>query len=304
MNIETLKMFKDLIDTQSFTKAAEMNFVTQSAVSQHMKKLEIIFKTKLFLKKGEKLHLTDIGKIVYEYSSTIVSTYNEMIERINIDFNKSITGEVRICSIYSIGIYLLGKYIRDFISLNPSIKINLNYAEWDNVIETVIKGESDIGFIACKSINDHNLSSIHVLDEELVLVGPSSNKMDSKSVPLSYISSLNLVFFERNTPSRKYIDNFLKKNNIKLNITMELNNIDTIKAAVMSNTGFSILPISSILEDEKNGRLKFYKFETPMYRSIYMIYNKRKKLTKEVSRFINFMLSKKKEIRDGKIYKT
>lgn len=304
MNIETLKMFKDLIDTQSFTKAAEMNFVTQSAVSQHMKKLEIVFKTKLFLKKGEKLHLTDIGKIVYEYSSNIVSSYNEMIEKINLDFNRSITGEVRIRSIYSIGIYLLGKYIRDFISFNPTIKINLNYSEWNNVIESVIKADSDIGFIACRSINDHNLSSIHVLDEELVLVGPLSNKIETKSVPLSYLSSLNLVFFERNTPSRKYIDSFLKKNNVKLNITMELNNIDTIKAAVMSNTGFSILPISSVLEDEKNGRLRVYRFETPIYRSIYMIYNKRKKLTKEVSRFINFMLSKKKESRDAKLCKT
>lgn len=304
MNIETLKMFKDLIDTQSFTKAAEMNFVTQSAVSQHMKKLEIIFKTKLFLKKGEKLQLTDIGKIVYEYSSDIVSAYNEMIEKVNLQFNRSITGEVRICSIYSIGIYLLGKYIRDFISLNPNIKINLSYLEWDNVVESIINGECDIGFIACKSINDHNLSSIHILDEELVLVGPTSHKIENKLIPLSYISSLKLVFFEKNTPSRKYIDNFLKKNNVKLNITMELNNIDTIKAAVMSNTGFSILPISSVLEDEKSGRLRTYKFETPIYRSIYMIYNKRKKLTKEVSRFINFMLLKKKESKNERINKT
>lgn len=296
MNIETLKMFKDLIDTQSFTKAAEMNFVTQSAVSQHMKKLEIIFKTKLFLKKGDKLELTDTGRIVYDYSAEIVSTYLEMLEKANSDFNSSITGEVRISSIYSIGIYSLGEYIREFISLNPSIKINLNYAEWDDVIECIINGDADLGFVACKNINDHNLSSIHVVDEELVLVSPPSyNIAVGKTIPLSYISSLKLIFFEKNMPSRKYVDSILKKNGVKLNITMELNNIDTIKAAVMSNTGFSILPLKSVIEDEKNQKLKILRFSTPLYRSVYMIYNKRKRFTKEVNRFINFILSKKKK---------
>ncbi|MCX7642091.1 MAG: LysR family transcriptional regulator [Elusimicrobiales bacterium] len=296
MNIETLKMFKDLIDTQNFTKAAELNFVTQSAVSQHMKKLEIIFKTKLFLKKNERLELTETGKIVYEYSSEIVSKYNEMLEKINSNFNKSIIGEVRISSIYSVGIYSLGSYIREFMSINPTIKISLNYMEWEEVIEKVIKGESDIGFVACKSVNDHNLSSIPVAEEELVLVTPNSFKIgEKKIVPMYYISSLKLVFFERNTPSRKFIDNILKRNNIRLNITMELNNIDTIKAAVMSNAGFSILPINSVIEDEKNSRLKFYRFTTPLYRTIYMIYNKRKKFSKEVSKFMNFILSKRKE---------
>ncbi|MCX7905366.1 MAG: LysR family transcriptional regulator [Elusimicrobiales bacterium] len=296
MNIETLKMFKDLIDTQNFTKTAELNFVTQSAVSQHMKKLEIIFKTKLFLKKNEKLELTEIGKIVYQYSSDIVSKYSEMLEKVNLNFNRSILGEVRISSIYSVGIYYLRNYIREFISLNPNIKISLNYMEWDEVIEKVIKGDADFGFLACKSVNDHNLSSIPVADEELVLVAPVSFKIGEKNqVPLSYISSLKLVFFEKNTPSRKFIDNILKKSNVKLNITMELNNIDTIKAAVMSNTGFSILPLNSVIEDEKNSRLKFYRFTTPLYRPVYMIYCKRKKFSKEVNRFLNFILSKKKE---------
>lgn len=300
MNVETLKIFKDLIDTQSFTKAGEMNFVSQSAVSQHMKKLEIIFKTKLFLKKGDKLELTEIGRIVYNYSSEIVAKYIEMFEKVNSEFNSSITGKVRISSIYSVGIYSLGEYIREFISLNPSIKIDLSYAEWNEVIERVIKGEADVGFVACKSICDHNISSLHLVDEELVLVAPPSYDVgDKKMVPLSYISSLKLVFFEKGMPSRRYIEELLKKRRVKLNITMELNNIDTIKAAVMSNTGFSILPLKSVVDDEKNGRLKVLRFEKPVFRSVYMIYNKRKRFSREVNRFINFILSKKKKEREN-----
>ncbi len=295
MYIETLKMFKDLIDTQSFTKTADLNFVTQSAVSQHMKKLEIVFKTKLFIKKGEHLELTNIGKIVYKYSSEIVSKYHEMLENINLSFNKAISGEVRISSIYSVGIYILGDYIRDFISLNPSVKVSLNYFEWDEVIERVIKNESDLGFIACKKINDHNLSSIHLCDDEMVVVMPKNAQCNDLKIPPSCISSMKLVFFERNTPSRKYIEDFLKKNSVKINVTMELNNIDTIKAAVMSGAGCSILPYSAVIDEEKNGRIVVRRFPTGFFRPIYMIYNKRKKYSRDVNKFINFILSKKKE---------
>lgn len=295
MNIETLKMFKDLIDSQSFTKAAELNFVTQSAISQHMKRLEIIFKTKLFIKKNDKLELTKTGRVVYNYSSEIVSKYNEMMETVNSELNNFITGEVRISSVYSVGIYILGDYISRFISLNPSVKVFLNYYEWDNVIEKVIRGEADIGFIACKNINDNSISSIHLCNDELVLVTPSNSNVLYDKAAFSSLSNMKLVFFERNTPSRKYIEDVLKKHRIKINITMELNNIDTIKAAVMSGAGCSVLPYSAVIDEEKKGRLKVIKFPFSFQRPIYMIYNKRKKYSRDVNKFINFILSVKKE---------
>ncbi|MGC8866600.1 MAG: LysR substrate-binding domain-containing protein [Elusimicrobiales bacterium] len=295
MNIETLKMFKDLIDTQSFTKAAQLNFVTQSAVSQHMKKLEIIFKTKLFIKKNDSLELTRIGKIVYDYSSDIISRYYEMFENVNLSFNETLTGEVRISSIYSVGIYILGDYIREFMSLNPSVKISLSYFEWSEVIERVIEGKSDIGFIACKRVNDHNISSIHLCNDELVVVMPQNADGHNGKVPVSCISSMKLVFFEKNTPSRKYIENFLKRNSVKINVTMELNNIDTIKAAIISGVGCSILPYRAVMNEERNGKVKVSRFSSGFFRPVYMIYNKRKEYSRDVNKFINFILLKKKQ---------
>lgn len=297
MNIDVLKIFKDLIETQSYTKTAKLNYITQSAVSQHIKKLELIFKTKLFIKKEGVLELTDIGKIVYKASCDILEIYKKMMSEINSNFDYEAREEIKISSVYSVGVYELNDYIKEFISYNPHIKIDVHYNEWKNVIEDIIELRADIGFIASKCLKETNIVSVPVWSEELVLVcPPNTNVFKGDGIDYSSISSLKLVFFEKDTPSRKYIEGYLKKKGVRINVTMELNNVNTIKAAVSSGAGFSILPYHTVADDEKNNRVKLYRFENPFYRTVYMIYNKRKKFPKCVYRFIDHILRKRKEV--------
>ncbi|MEF3280870.1 MAG: LysR family transcriptional regulator [Elusimicrobiota bacterium] len=295
MNIETLKVFKDLIDTQSFTKTAELNYISQSAVSQQIKKLEMIFKTRLFLKKEDGFELTRVGKDLYNGAKKIVEIYDETIAKINVSFEGSFSGGIRISSIYSVGIYILDNYIRDFLSKYPTSKISLDYYEWEEVIDKIINGHSDFGFVACKKIKDINLTFFHVADEEMVFVSPSSfNEFEKEKIKLSDISNVKLVFFERNMPSRKLIESIMREKGVNFHVTMEMNNVETIKAAVMSNAGFSILPYSSVMDEIGKGRIKIYRFEQPIYRPVYMIYNKRRKMPHDCALFMNFLLNAKK----------
>lgn len=296
MNIETLKIFKDLIETQSFTKTAEMNFVSQSAVSQQIKKLELIFKTKLFIKKREKIKLTDVGKILYDGAKEIVNIYDKTVLDINKNFDLVSNNTVKISSIYTVGIYFIENYIKHFISKYPASRISLDYYECNNVIERVLSGQSDFGFIASKKVKDINISCLHLDDEEMVVISPTSfNKINSSVIKFSELSDVKLILFEKSLPTRKLVESFLKENNIDLNVTMEMSNVETIKSAVSSNVGFSILPYSSAIRDVKDGKFKMYRFEKPLFRSIYMIYNKRRKFTGYPSLFINFILGLRKK---------
>lgn len=291
MNIETLKVFKDLVDTGSFTKTAEMNYISQSAVSQQIKKLELVFKSKLFLKKENKFELTEIGKIVYNASVEITRIYDETIGMINCMFDSSKSSEIRIASIYSVGIYFLNGYIRNFISQHKCLKIKLDYFQWEDVIKKVIDGLYDFGFISSFKIKDMNITSVYIADEEMVLVAPPNFKYEKEKISFKDLSSLNLIFFEKNTPSRKYIEKILKEKKSQINVTMELNNIETIKAAISSGVGFSILPYNTIVDDVQKNKVKIIKFDEPFSRPIYMIYNKRRKFAKDLQIFINFILS-------------
>lgn len=295
MNIETLKIFKDLVETKSFTRTASMNFISQSAVSQQIKKLELVFKTRLFIKKENDLELTDIGKILYDGASQILFIYEEMLSRIKKDFDSTLKGEIRISSIYTVGIYLLNYYIKEFLSKYQFIKISVDYYEWDEVVNKVLKGESDFGFIACKRVRDQNISLLHIVDEEMVFVAPYSfNKDSSERIDIKDAINPGLILFEKNTPSRKLVESFIKSKKLNFKITMELNNVETIKAAIRSNVGCSILPISSVKGDFDNKRLKIFRFKEPFYRPVFMIYNKRRQFPGVYGKFINFMLEQKK----------
>ena len=78
MQIESLKVFCDLADTESFTKAAQINEVTQSAVSQQISSLERMFKSLLIERSKKKFRLTREGQVLYDYSKQMIATYEAL----------------------------------------------------------------------------------------------------------------------------------------------------------------------------------------------------------------------------------
>lgn len=296
MNIETLKVFKDLIETENFSKTAELNYISQSAVSQQIKKLELIFKTKFFVKKDNGFVLTEGGKIFYNCAKKIVDLYSFAISNIKKDAMLKNNNELKIESIYSVGIYLAGDYVKRFLGLNPYTKINLEYKKYIDVMEDVKKGRVDFGFAACLIKREKDVAAMHIADEEMVLIAPfSSNEFRNlQEIDIKDISNFKLVCFDKNTPSRKYIEKVLKEKKVKLNITMDVDNIETIKATVISGAGVSIVPMSCIRPGEET-KLKVLKFKNfSIKRSIFMIYNKRKKMSSVAASFLNMILAEKR----------
>src|SRR5918911_2471463 len=82
VQIETLKIFCDLVETKSFSQAAERNFVTQSAVSQQVRGLEGKFKRRLLerVRGRRELHLTQEGEAFYEASREVLEAYGRLVE--------------------------------------------------------------------------------------------------------------------------------------------------------------------------------------------------------------------------------
>lgn len=295
MNIETLKVFKDLIETGSFSKAAEMNFVSQSAVSQQIKKLEFVFRTRLFIKKENGLQLTETGRIFYNSSKKIIAIYNDTISNIKKDIAMKNNEKLKVESIYSAGIYVIGDYIKDFLNSNPFTQIDLQYKKYNEILDDVEKNRADFGFVACCAGERKNLSGIYLKEEEMVLITPLNGAPQGGEIKTGEITSFKLVLFDKNSPSRKYIEKALKEKKVKMNVTMEMDNIEAIKATVISGAGVSIVPLSCVRPEEPNYKFKVYKFsDMKISRPIYMVYNKKRKMSSSASAFLNKMLEKKR----------
>src|SRR6266566_8306863 len=114
MQIESLKVFCDLAETESFTKAAQINHVTQSAVSQQISSLERQFKSLLIERSKKKFRLTREGQVLYEYSKQIIQTFEALHSRLQ-EIKDIISGTIRVATIYSIGLHDLPPYIKRFL---------------------------------------------------------------------------------------------------------------------------------------------------------------------------------------------
>ena len=122
MQIESLKVFCDLAETASFTKAAQINGVTQSAVSQQISALETKFNAKFVERSKKKFMLTKEGDTLYKSSKQIVQSYDELRHRIQ-EIQNIVTGTIRGATIYSIGLHELPPFLKKYLRKHPTVNV-------------------------------------------------------------------------------------------------------------------------------------------------------------------------------------
>ena len=119
MQLESLKVFCDLAETESFTKAAQINSVTQSAVSQQISALERHFRSLLIERSKKRFRLTREGQVLYDYSKQMIALYDGLHSKLQ-EIKDIISGTIRIATIYSIGLHDLPPYLKKFLKAYPT----------------------------------------------------------------------------------------------------------------------------------------------------------------------------------------
>lgn len=294
MNIETLKVFRDLVDTGSFSKTAELNYISQSAVSQQVKKLELVLKCRLFSRLANKILLTPCGARLYDTSKKIVLLYENTLVSIKQLSVSTDAEEIRISTIYSAGVYLLQEYIRKFMAVHPTTKVSVEYRQFSQIQGDIVSGRADFGIMACPYRKLQGITMLPIGEDEMVLLTSMSDKLARKrAVGVRELDGLDFIVFDKVFPSRKYVDDFFRKHSVKVRIKMELDNIETIKTAVSSGAGLSILPLSSVREDERDSKLHLARFtDTEVFRPLYLVYSKSRKLPASAKAFLEILQEK------------
>ncbi|HOI42644.1 MAG TPA: LysR family transcriptional regulator [Elusimicrobiales bacterium] len=297
MTIETLKLFRDLADTGSFSRAAELNGVTQSAVSQQLKKLERTFRCPLVNRGRDGVTLTDEGASLYEAAKKISAVYSSAIDSIAKSQPGKAAGSVRISTIYSTGLYLLQGYISRFMSARPEIKVSVEYRQSEQVYGDVQAGRADFGFLACPTKKQGDLVFLPLCAEEMMLAVPErSEAAHGADIGRDSLADMDFVLFDKVHPSRKFIDDFFSKEGLPLRVKMGLDDIETIKTAVRSGVGVSILPVSAFGGGDSRG-IKAVRFrDLDLRRTVYLLRSRTRKLSPAARHFLDTVLEKGKSI--------
>jgi len=227
MQIESLKVFCDLAETESFTKAAQINHVTQSAVSQQISSLERQFKSLLIERSKKKFRLTREGQVLYDYSKQIIQTYGSLHSKLQ-ELKDIISGTIRVATIYSIGLHDLPAYVKKFMKSYPTVNIHVEYRRANQVYEDVQSNVVDLGLVAYPT-RDSKLEIFPLRKDPLVLIcHPQHPFARSKSIKFKALSGQKFIGFEPDIPSRKALDKILKENSVEVQHVMEFDNIETV----------------------------------------------------------------------------
>ncbi len=289
MQIESLKVFCDLAETESFTKAAQINHVTQSAVSQQISSLERQFKSLLIERSKKKFRLTREGQVLYDYSKQIIQIYDALFSRLQ-EIKDIVSGTIRVATIYSIGLHDLPPYLKKFLKAFPTVNVHVEYRRSNQVYEDVLGNVVDLGLVAYP-IKDSKLEVIPLRKDMMVLIcHPQHPFAKLKSVPLKSISGQKFIGFEPDIPTRRAIDKILKENEINVQHVMEFDNIETVKRAVEIDAGISIVPHGTITQEVSKQTLVEIKIEdAEFYRPLAAIHKKNKVLSPAMKQFLSVL---------------
>lgn len=291
MQIESLKVFCDLAETESFTKAAQINGVTQSAVSQQISALEHTFKSLLIERSKKRFRLTREGEVLYEYAKQIIQTYEALESKLQ-EIKDIVSGTIRIATIYSIGLHELPPYIKKFLKAYPTVNVHVEYRRANQVYEDVLSNVVDLGLVAYP-IKDSKLEIVPIRKDQMVLIcNPQHPLAKQKTIKIKDISGQKFIAFEPDIPTRKATDRVLRENDIHVQIVMEFDNIETVKRAVEIDMGVAIVPESTITQEIAKQTLAEVRFsDIEFYRPLAVIYKKTKVLSPAMKQFINILKS-------------
>lgn len=287
MDIQTLKIFCDVIKLRGFTQAAAANSLTQSAVSQRLKTLEKKFGALLIERRGPELHLTAAGEVVHSGAKRILADLREVEERLQ-EIGGQTDGTVRIAAIYSVGLYELSPFVKKFLKNHPDIKVQFEFSRANKIYEELISGSIDLGIVAYPS-NKPQLRSIPFREDDLVVICAPDHPLaqDGNSVSVKNLASQPFIAFQRDIPTRKVLGEVFKQHGVSVNVRAEFDNIELIKRAVEIGLGISVVPSTTVATEVQAGLLTALSLtEGPIRRPIAVLYRRGRPVSLAVRKFI------------------
>jgi len=195
-----------------------------------------------------------------------------------------------VAAIYSVGLHEVSRHMQRFMSLYPAARVQLECLHPHKVVEAVLGGEADVGIMSYPPSN-RALSIVSLRDEAMSFVcHPDHRLARRKTVMPSDLNGQPFVAFDPELTIRKAVDRALRQRNVKVNIVMEFDNIETIKQAIIIDAGVSILPRHTVQSEAAARTLAAVPIAIPgLVRPVGIIHRRNKPLTATASRFIEFL---------------
>jgi DNA-binding transcriptional LysR family regulator len=254
-SMEYYKVFYYVAEYKSLTCAAEALSISQPAVSQSMKMLEETLDTKLFLRTSRGIRLTPEGEILYEY---VKSGYEQIVhgEQVLKKLLNMEAGELHIgASDMTLQYYLL-PFLEKYHERHPKIKVKITNGPTPETLQKMQDGRFDIALVSTPFEKQEGIEVIPVREiEDVFVAGRKYTQLKNHMTDFKELPDYPIISLEKNTSTRKYMDELLAQNGVVLSPEFELATSDMIVQFALRNLGIGCVVRDFAKTEIDSGRL-------------------------------------------------
>jgi DNA-binding transcriptional LysR family regulator len=285
MNLDQIRNFYEVAANKSFTLAAEKLYRTQPAISTQVRILEEELGEKLFDRIGKRVCLTQAGEILLPYAERLLNLHDEAKLAIT-ELNATPKGKILIGANEATCIYVLPQIFALFKKKYPEVQISIYRNFSKKVVDKILDNQLDFGIVTLPVAN-RDVNVLPIAEDELWLITSPTHPLASRTtINLNEVVPYPIIFHKAGTTRERLMKHFGKLWD-KLNISMELASIETIKKFVSIGMGISIVPKSYVHGESEQGTLRLIRIKNlRMIRKLGLIYRRKRYLSRASKAFL------------------
>jgi len=259
------EIFIEVAATLSFSKAAEILFISQPAISKHMKALEAFYKTTLFERKGNAIQLTKGGHLLLARLKEAKKIQDQLeFELSTLKDQLKAKGQLKLGASTTVALYIIPKILSAFHQKYPEVKISLLNRNTDTITKALLDQDIDIGIVEGKKKNSAILYQPFITDEVVAVCSAKSPIAKKRTLTVQEITNYPVVLREQGSGTLAALKYNLEKNGIKLSdlkVSVRLAGTEALKNFLREDNCLGFLPRGSVLKELRDGDLVAIKIE-------------------------------------------
>lgn len=293
MELRQLQSLVAVVKYRSFTKAAEMLYISQPTISTHIRMLEEELQYRLIIRNTKSIQVTPHGMELYECACKILALKDGLMERWAQENQKVI----RLGASTIPADYILPEILPLFRKAVPDVRFHISQSDSKGIIEGILNGSFSLGMVGME-IQNEEISFVPFYRDEMVMITPREERFrkleGSEQELLDLILHEPVIMREQGSGSKKCMENYFESMNMKeneLQIVARLNEQESIKKLVAGGMGISFISRKAVEEDCREGKVQMFSLPgRPAKRSLYLAFRKDYVLKNYVAEFMKFLV--------------
>ncbi|MEJ7769955.1 MAG: LysR family transcriptional regulator [Chitinophagaceae bacterium] len=259
------QVFIEVANNLSFSKASQVLFISQPAISKHIKALEEYYKSTLFERKGGSIKLSTAGDILFNHLREAGKIQKQLeFELSTLKDQFQAKGQLKLGASTTVALYILPKILSGFHQKYPEVKISLLNRNTDTIVKALLEQDIDVGIVEGKNKISTILYQPFMTDEVVAVCSAKSAIARKASLTIQDLRNYPIALREQGSGTLEALKYMLKKHGVKLSelkVGVRLAGTEALKNFLREDYCLGFLPKRSVLRELHDGELVSVKIE-------------------------------------------